>query len=73
MHKISGKIIGHPPIQNLCYSTYSIMYKLSYYQVLKWFVGLIELEQHTARDKMPYKLVNVSVTHTFDYLYSAQS
>ena len=34
----------------------------------KWLLGLIDLEQHTARDKKPWALQNLSAAHTFDYI-----
>ena len=33
----------------------SLCKNLSNKWVLKWFVGLIDVEQHTARDKKPYE------------------
>ena len=37
--------------RKFCYTRYCIVQNLSNNRMLKWFVGLVDLEQHTARDK----------------------
>ena len=60
-------------MQNLFYTRYtSIVQILSNQQSAKWFVGLIELEQHTARKNKSYELRNLLATYVFDYIRSAQ-
>ena len=51
------KIIGCPHMQNIIVSStrYSIVQKLSNKQSAKVIEGLIDLEQHTARDKETYE------------------
>ena len=48
----------------------SIVQKLSKKQrVLKWFLDLIDLEQHTARDKQAMLALEIlSASHVFDYI-----
>ena len=64
---VRWKIIGRPHMHKIFYSKQGILLCKNF--VLKWFVDLIDLEEHTAKDKQAiWALESLSAIHAFDYM-----
>ena len=68
MEKTYGDVENNQPPTHAKYFKVFVQ-KLSSKHSLKWLAGLIDLEQHTAKDKQAiWALENLSAAHAFDYI-----